>query len=150
MDITTLIGVFLGFFLIILSVFIHQGFTGLKIFYNLEAFLVVLGGTFCATLINYPLSQVIGVFNVAKNVLLTKKSDTQYVISTILDLSQKARKDGLINLEADIQALKNNFMKRALQMVVDGQDQEMIRSVLYTEIDFIKSVTKLDRRYFGL
>ncbi|MDO8735313.1 MAG: motility protein A, partial [Elusimicrobiota bacterium] len=69
MDIATIAGiiVFLGF--VVVSIVHAQGFTALKLFVNMEAFLVVLGGTFCALLVNYPLSQVLGVRKVLRKVL---------------------------------------------------------------------------------
>lgn len=148
MDITTLIGALLGIALIAFSVIFHEGVAGLKIFNNVEAFLVVLGGTFCATLINYPLSQVLGVFKVAQKVLFAKEQDAKSLISTFTNLSQKARREGIISLEQDLHGVNNSFMRRGLQMVIDGHDQDTIRTMLETEMGFIKERHKVGQEIF--
>ena len=60
MDIATIMGIFVFLGLVISSIFIAEGMAGFRPFANLEALLVVMGGTFCATLVNYPLRQVVG------------------------------------------------------------------------------------------
>jgi len=61
MDIATLAGIFVGGLMVFLTVFKSEGLAGFKPFMNMEAIFIVLGGTFCALLVNYPLSQVFGV-----------------------------------------------------------------------------------------
>ena len=72
MDIATFSGiiVFAGF--VVASVYMGEGWAGFKPFMNAEAFLVVLGGTACAILVNYPMSALIGVGKVLKQVLTSK------------------------------------------------------------------------------
>ncbi len=148
MDITTIIGAALGVGLIVFAVVLHQGVEGLAIFNNTEAFLVVIGGTFCATLINYPLSQVIGVFKVTKKALFARRVDTNQIIGSFVNLSKKARREGIIALENEVKKLDNDFMKRGLQMVIDGQDQDFVRTMLETEMGFIKQRHKVGQEIF--
>ena len=69
MDIATVAGIVVFFGLVIVSVFLAEGVAGFKPFLNLEALFVVMGGTFCAILVNYPLVQVIGLGRVLRKVL---------------------------------------------------------------------------------
>ncbi len=148
MDIATIIGAALGVGLIIFAVVLHNGVKGLAMFNNTEAFLVVLGGTFCATMINYPLAQIISVFKVAKNALFARSLNTQAIVAEFVNLSKKARREGIISLESDLRRLDNDFMRRGLQMVIDGQDQDFIRSMLETEIGFLKERHKVGQEVF--
>lgn len=148
MDFATLLGVIAGLGLIMLSVFLHEGVSGLKLFINAEAFLVVLGGTVCATLINYSMAQFINVLGVAKNVIMTKAQDVNYVIASFAMLSQKARREGLIALEHELPKLKNDFMRRGIQMVIDGQDRDSVINLMETEIIFIKERHKVGQEIF--
>lgn len=148
MDIATIIGATLGIGLIAFAVILHNGVKGLLMFNNTEAFLVVLGGTFCATMVNYPLSQIISVFKVAKNALFTHSINTQAVVAEFVNLSKKARREGIISLEGDLRRLDNDFMRRGLQMVIDGQDQDFVRTMLETEIGFLKERHKVGQEVF--
>jgi len=149
MDIATISGiiVFLGF--VFGAIYMGEGMIGFKPFINLEAFLLVMGGTFCAILVNYPLSAVIGVGRVLKQVLTSKGEDTSRLVSTFVLLSQKAKKDGFLALEGDVKALDNDFLKRGVQLVIDGADHEFIRNMLETELDFIRERHKVGREIFN-
>mgnify|MGYP001578313224 CR=1 FL=1 len=149
MDIATIAGiiVFLGF--VVVSITHAQGFAALKLFVNLEAFLVVLGGTFCALLVNYPLSQVLGVRKVLKKVLFSTGEDTTGIVSTFVDFTKKARTEGLLSLEGDVKNVKNDFMRRGTQLVIDGYDSQFISSMLETEIGFIRERHKVGQEIFN-
>lgn len=148
MDIATLFGILAGLGLIFLAIFLHEGMKGVLLFLNTEAILVVLGGTLCATLINYSLSQFINVLGVAKNVFFTKSNDVKQVIATFVNLSQKARREGLIALEHELPTIKSDFMKRGVQMVIDGQDQDSVTMLMETEMIFIKERHKVGQEIF--
>ncbi len=150
MDIATISGVivFLGF--VFGAIYMGGGgIAGFKPFINLEAFLIVMGGTFCAILINYPLSAVIRVGRVLKQVLTSKGEDTSQLVSTFAALSQKAKKEGFLALESNVKALDNDFLKRGVQLVIDGADHEFIRNMMETELDFIRERHKVGREIFN-
>ena len=149
MDIATFSGiiVFAGF--VVASVYLGEGWAGFKPFMNVEAFLVVLGGTACAILVNYPMSALIGVGKVLKQVLTSKGEDTSKLVSTFVTLSQKAKKEGFLALESDAKAIDNDFLKRGVQLVIDGADHEFIRNMLETELDFIRERHKVGREIFN-
>ncbi|HAM38327.1 MAG TPA: motility protein A [Elusimicrobia bacterium] len=149
MDIATITGilVFLGF--VFASIFMSEGMGGFKTFINMEAFLIVIGGTFCALLVNYPLSQVLGLRKVLKKVLLTTGEDTTEIVGSFVDFTKKARTEGLLSLESDVKNLKNDFMRRGTQLVIDGFDSEFIRNMLETEIGFIRERHKVGQEIFN-
>ncbi|MBI5573658.1 MAG: MotA/TolQ/ExbB proton channel family protein [Elusimicrobia bacterium] len=150
MDIATIAGiiVFLGF--VFASIFLAEGISGFKPFVNLEAFMVVIGGTLCALLVNYPLRQVFGVFKVLRKVLFTSGGeDTTEIVSSFVDFTKKARTEGLLSLEGDVKNVKNDFMRRGVQLVIDGFDSEFIRNMLETEIGFIRERHKVGQEIFN-
>lgn len=149
MDIATFTGiiVFLGF--VLGAVYLQEGVAGFVPFMNLEALLVVMGGTFCALLVNFPLSKVIGLMKVLKKVMASKGEDTSKLVSTFVSLSQKAKKEGFLALEGDVKALQDDFMKRGLQLVIDGADHDFIKNMLETELDFIRERHKVGREIFN-
>lgn len=151
MDIATLSGiiVFLGFVFAAVFVGGEYKLSAFDPFINLEAGLVVMGGTFCAILVNYPMSAVIGVGKVLRQVMTSKGEDTSRLVVTFLGLSQKAKKEGFLALEADVKAIDNDFLKRGVQLVIDGADHEFIRNMLETELDFIRERHKVGREIFN-
>ena len=138
MDIATVVGIIAFFGLCIGSIFMSEGVTGFKPFLNMEALLMVMGGTVCATLVNYPMSQLIGVGKVIKKTLMTHGEDTSDIVGTFVSLSQKAKKEGFLALQNDVRGIKSDFLRRGVQLVIDGADHEFIRNMLETEIGFIR------------
>ena len=139
MDIATIVGIFAFFGLTVFMIFHSEGMAGFKPFMNMEAIFIVMGGTFCATLVNYPLAQVIGVGKIIKKTLLSHgEDDTSEIVVTFVNLAQKAKKEGFLALQADLKNIKNDFLRRGVQLVVDGADHEFIRNMLETEIGFIR------------
>lgn len=139
MDIATIFGLLVGFGLVILSVIIAEGVKGFVPFLNAEAFFVVLGGTFCALLVNYPIKEVFKVLKVTKKAFLsTEEEDTPAIITSFVELAKKARTDGFLALENDVKNMKNDFMKRGVQMVVDGLDKDLIQNMMETELGLIR------------
>lgn len=149
MDIATLTGIFIFLGFVFGAIYHSGGVEAFRPFINMEAGLIVMGGTFCALLINFPLSSVISVTKVLKKVLTTKGEDTSKLVSIFVGLSQKAKKEGFLALQADVQAIDNDFLKRGVQLVIDGSDHEFIRNMLETELDFIRERHKAGREIFN-
>lgn len=138
MDLATVFGIIAFLGMAVGTIYHSEGMAGFKPFANPEALFIVMGGTFCATLVNYPLSQVIGLGKILRKVLLSSHEDTGDIVGTFVTLSQKAKKEGFLALQADIKNIQNDFLRRGIQLVVDGADQEFIRNMLETEIGFIR------------
>lgn len=149
MDIATLLGVFVGIGLVFTAVFHAEGLAGFKPFINAEAFLIVMGGTFCALLVNYPISQVFGLFKVVKKVMTSGGEDTSEIVTTFVNFAKKGRTEGFLALEADVKIVKNDFLKRGVQLVIDGSDQEFIRNMMETELGFIEERHKVGQEILG-
>ena len=118
-------------------------------FSNYEAALIVLGGTVCAIFVNYPMSQVFGLVKVLKKVLTTTGEDTSEIVTTFVNFAKKGRTEGFLALEGDVKSLKNDFLKRGVQLVIDGSDQEFIRNMMETEVGFIEERHKVGAEIFN-
>jgi len=149
MDIATLLGIVVGIGLVIFSIFLGEGVNGFKPFLNYEAFLIVMGGTFCALLVNYPISQVFGLLRVLKKVMTYGGEDTSEIVTTFVNFAKKGRTEGFLALEGDVKLLKNDFLKRGVQLVIDGSDQEFIRNMMETELGFIRERHKVGAEIFN-
>jgi chemotaxis protein MotA len=149
MDIATLLGIVAGAGLVVLAILLGEGVAGFKPFMNYEALLVVMGGTFCSLLVNYPISQVFGLFKVLKKVLTSGGEDTSEIVTTFVNFAKKGRTEGFLALEGDVKILKNDFLKRGVQLVIDGSDQEFIRNMMETELGFIRERHKVGQEIFN-
>jgi chemotaxis protein MotA len=149
MDLATILGIVVGLGMVFITVFHAEGLAGFKPFINAEAFLIVLGGTFCALLVNYPLSQVLGLFKVLRKVMSSVPYDHQDLVTTFVRLAKKARTDGFLSLEEDVKNTKDDFLKRGVQLVIDGADKEFIQNMMETELGFIRERHKVGAEIFN-
>ena len=134
MDIATVLGLFLGFGAIFLAGWVG-GTDPHIIFGRWEAFMLIVCGTLGATLTSFPLRTFLrGFFGGFKTAFVTVDYHERDVISTLVSFAEKARREGLLALENEAAALDDDFMRKGIQLVIDGRDTEIIRKVLETEV----------------
>ncbi len=131
MDITTVLGLIIGIVVVTLAILTGSD---LWIFLNLPGFLLVIGGTFAATLIKFPLSGMFVAFTVGiKAAFVNEHDNPRELIDLSIRLTKRARKSGLLSLEKI--KVANSFFKKGIQLCVDGRDAEFIRKMLTKEMD---------------
>ena len=135
MDIATVIGLLMGIVLIIGAIAVGGP---LLPFVNIPSIMIVIGGSFAALLINFPLGRVFSVISVIKNCFFVKLPDTEGVIQNFMEFAKTARRDGLLALENQMEEIDDTFLKRGLEMVVGGNSREELCVVLETEISWIE------------
>jgi chemotaxis protein MotA len=145
MDIATLLGVISAFGLVLAAIFMGSG---LDLFINVPALMIVVGGTIGVTMINYPLKDVIGVLTVVKNAFFTRKSETGELIRRLMAFSNKSRKEGILSLESDLQSIDDEFLKKGVQLSIDGLEPVEIGNLLEVEMDFARSRHQLGAEVF--
>ncbi|RJQ84821.1 MAG: flagellar motor protein PomA [Desulfobacteraceae bacterium] len=129
MDLATIIGLFGGSVLIVISIFLGGSAT---IFFNLPSLLLVGGGTIAVTFIKFKMSDVIGSFNVAMKAFLVKMSDPEAMIEEMVNFTRIAKKEGLIALEKEVAS--DAFAAKALRYLSDGYDEGLIEDMLSKDI----------------
>jgi chemotaxis protein MotA len=98
------------------------------------AALIVLGGTFGSCLLQFQIAVAIASFKAVIRVFKEPKINNREVIQEIIRLANKARKEGVISLEADAQKINDSFLKRALTMAMDGVEPKVLRDTMELEI----------------
>ena len=146
MDITTLIGSIVSFGLVIVSILLG-GEGGW--FLNYPSVMIVVGGTMGATLLAYPLSEVLGVFGVAKNVFLHRSQSAADLIPLIARLAKKARQEGILSFESQLDQLEDPFLVKGIQMAIDGMESSAIEDVMATEIQYVEERHRLGAEIFS-
>lgn len=132
MDIATLIGLTLGFGAVIGGQILEGGHVGALV--QPTAALIVLGGTFGATFVSFPLRTVLKAFHDVATAFREPEENPEKVITLLVAYANKARKNGLIALEEDSRQLKDPFMKQGVDMMVDGLASEEIVDILQIEL----------------
>ena len=140
MDIATIVGLILSFILVIFGIVFNEdtlGFDFYKLgsFINYPSVLITFGGSFMAV---YTASKSTKeFFNNLKSFKLALKtlpSNEAETITTIIELSNVARKEGLLALEEAANGIEDSFLKKGILLIVDGTDPELVRSILETEL----------------
>ena len=135
MDMSTLAGIIAGCAFMIISILLDGE---LGSYYDLPSIMITLGGTFAATLVAYPFERLASMPKVAKNLFFSIEEKPQNIISTIIELANIARKEGLLALEEAAYRIGDPFLQKGILLIVDGTDPELVRNILETELNFIE------------
>ncbi len=140
MDIASIAGILLGVVMFVFGVLSSgSGVTGLINMFDLASIIITLGGSISGTLGSNKLPDFIGGL---KSITLTFKDEVQdpaQVIKNIIDLSNTARKEGLLALEEAANGIEDDFLKKGIMLVVDGTDPELVRGILETDLTCIEA-----------
>ena len=136
-DLGTLIGLFAGITIIVIGILNSGG--KLFWFFSFNSILIVVGGTLAATMVNLPLKAVRNLFNILKNVFKGEDYDYVGIINEIVEKAQKARKDGLLSLEADLPNMREGFFKNGIELAINERESSRLRTFLNLEMNNIAS-----------
>lgn len=130
------LGLFMGFVLtwalIIGSAMLGGSLVG---YYDLPSVVLVVFGSITLMFITHPASKVIAGALATKRLFFPDKFDFAGTIDTLVDFAEKARRDGILSLEAASADIKDPFFKSALQMVIDTTDPAVMEQILNSEIE---------------
>lgn len=146
MDVTTIIGLLLGFGAVLGSIVLEGGHLGA--FLNLSAFIIVVGGTLGASTVSFSLDTMLKVPRFLKDAFSQVQIDSVERVRQITGLSLKARRDGLLSLEDDATAAGEPMMNKGLQLIVDGTEPELTKTVLETELVVWEQQERLGEQVF--
>jgi len=138
MNITYIIGVVLCFAIMMLGMaggFPPYNFKLLLHFYDPASIMITVGCTIAVVIASFPAKTLASIPKHLKIVLNVKKNDPKYYIDQLVELAQKARKDGLLSLEEMANQQPDPFFKQAIMLIVDANDPERVRSTLVNDID---------------
>ena len=138
MDFATILGIVLAIVCLAISAYIGE--VDVKIIFSrYEAFILVFGGTLGATLVSFPMKTFLrGIVEGAKTAFTEPKYHEREVIATLVSFAEKARREGLLALENEAAALEDEYMRKGIQLVIDGRDTDIIRKILETEAAFVQ------------
>lgn len=146
MDISTLGGLIAGLVLIIWG--IMSGQAGLMDYIDTGSVIIVVGGTFAAFFVAFPLSNALTVGKVFGKSMKNVDFNLNDIIGKIIDLANVARREGLLALEEAVTEIQDDFLQKGVMLIVDGTDPELVKNILETEMDSIEDRHSLGKALF--
>lgn len=139
MDIASLVGLILGVAMFLVGVLSSgAGVAGLGSMWDTASFVITIGGSISSVITSHKLPDIITGLKGITLIFKNKTEDPAVVIQTIIDLSNIARKEGLLALEEAANGIEDQFMKKGVMLVVDGTDPELVRGILETDLNCIE------------
>lgn len=132
MDLATVIGLALGFGLVFLAILLGGS---LGAFIDAPSVLIVVAGTLAITTVSFTLKEVIKGQGLLLKTILFKLADPVEESKSLLDLAQKARANGLLAIQGDVDGINDDFLRSGLTMAVDGSTPEVIEQVMKADIN---------------
>jgi chemotaxis protein MotA len=133
LDIASLTGIVAGLGLIMSAILMGGDFS---LFVNIPGIMIVVGGTLSATLLTFPLNDVLSAFKAAVFVFSSKQDNPNDMVFTMIELCKITRKEGLVGLSKT--KSDHAFVSKACMLISDGADEKIISDTLTIEIDAMK------------
>jgi len=99
------------------------------------AAIIVFGGTLGAVMLQFPLRVVFAAFRSLGAVFFDHSRDPQSLIGEIVGYAHKARKEGIVSLDSELEAIQDPFLKKTLMLAIDGTEPQEIRKMMELELD---------------
>ena len=151
MDKASLIGSIFGVVVCgatVMLVVSHGG--NLMMFWSLKGVIMVFGGTISVLFMAMPMDKLMQVPGYIKAFFREPSQSVGETVSIMSTLSDKARRDGILALESEVENIKDPFLAQALKMAVDGTDEHVIESTLRLEVMSMQERHKAGKKFFDL
>ncbi len=148
MDLGTIIGIVGGLALLGATVYTSGGSMGN--FLHAGSVMTTFGGTLAALFVAYPFMKLKEVWSVGRHAFNKKEQHAGEMINMLVTFSEKARREGLLALEDDIEEVDDPFLRKGVQLVVDGTDPELVKNIMNTDLDKIESRHNVGKDLFDM
>ena len=147
MDLGTVIGLLVAT-IGILGGFIIEGGAVAGLF-NIPGLMIVVVGTLGATMVAFPLGQILKIPKLYMIAILGgSHQDSSEMSASLVEMAEKARREGLLSLEDEAQKVHDPFAKKGLMLMIDGTDPEALRSILEIDIEGVSARHKENAKVF--
>lgn len=139
----TLIGLIVALLGVLVGGF-FKGVSPVVLVTNVPALLIVIVGSLGATMASFDMKATSGVFSAIMRAILPKPTaDPGERLERLVDFASRARHEGILSLESDVSQLEDPFMRKALQLAIDGNDPEAVADVMRTDIRTMRARHKV-------
>ncbi len=146
-DLFTVIGLSISLGAIFVAILLHG--LPLYTYFDLAALLIAVISPFGAAFVSVPFDSIKNIPRVLSEVIFkSEEIDYAEIIETLVTFAEKARREGLLSLENDIQDIQDPFMRKAIQLIVDGTDPEMVKHIMITDVEQMELRHLLNKKFF--
>ncbi|QQK81178.1 flagellar motor protein MotP [Salicibibacter cibi] len=147
LDLFTPIGLILGLVVIGLAIYFNSGMDVVILFMQLASVFIVFGGVSAALFVNFSAPELRKLPAIVKEAFRHRKYDLRELNDTFVMLAKKARKEGLLALESQLDDdVEDPFIKKGVRLAVDGIEPEMIQDIMMAEVVSMEERHKRGRR----
>ncbi|MFC1732796.1 motility protein A [candidate division KSB1 bacterium] len=136
MDIATIVGLGLGVLFCLLAIILAGG--DIMLFISPASAMVTVGGTIAAVIISYSLKSFLNVPKVLMNVFFIKEESPHEIIGLLVKFAERARREGILALEKQLEEVTDEFLKNGIQLAVDGTEPELLKDIMETELFYLE------------
>src|SRR6202167_3001632 len=148
MDLATIIALVLAWGAVLFSMF-HASEGAMGSYFKPPELFLVFGGSLGAAMLSMPLHSITGIVSYIKKWAMNKEAHIEHIIKEMVQYAETARRDGVLALEAVSREAPDPFLRRGLQLTIDGTDPEIIERILRIEIDAMIDRHKHGKHFFG-
>jgi chemotaxis protein MotA len=145
LDLTTVIGYIIAWLLVIGGM---AAGGNIGAYVDFPSILITVGGTTGAIIVSYPADILKTLGGAVKRAFISNDPNLLAMVQTIVSFAEKARREGLLALEGDVAELTDEFLKKSIQLVVDGTDPELVKAILDTEIGIMEDRHSANKAIF--
>ena len=131
----TIIGLVAGILMVLVPIISGGQIAG---FFSFPSLVLVLGGTIAATLINFRMRDVMTVLSIVRQVFQQDAPEPDQLIDKMVGIARISRREGMLALEGQINTIDDHFLKRAVQLAVDGVSPDAMKDILSTDIQVMQ------------
>ncbi|HYP06930.1 MAG TPA: flagellar motor protein [Bryobacteraceae bacterium] len=110
--------------------------------------IIVLGGTIGAVMVTSPTAALVGAVRSLRLVFFQRAYDARKLVDDVLTFATRARRNGIVSLESDVDRIPDPFLRKALGLAVDGTDVQDLQQIMHLEIDADERRSKTEARVF--
>ena len=147
MNISPIIGLAGGFVAIVITILLAK--TPFTAYIDMPSVFTTIVGSTMAMVVAQGIPRFLQLPKWIGIIVGGKKYQEEKIISQLVAFSEKARREGLLSLEEEMEQIEDEFMRKGLQLVVDGTDPEIIKSILYNDVSQVDSRHKVGINFFG-
>ena len=137
MDFGTIFGIIAGFVVTVVSIILAKG--NLMLYIDVASMFMTIGGSVAAMLVAHGIPRFLGQVKWLRLVMRIPRWGEERIIARLVAFSEKARREGLLALEDDLDEVEDDFLRKGVQLVVDGTDPEIIKNILYNDLNGMQS-----------
>ncbi|MDH5752271.1 MAG: MotA/TolQ/ExbB proton channel family protein [Deltaproteobacteria bacterium] len=130
MDIGSIVGLIIALALMLLGMGQY-----LSAFVDFPSLMIVVGGTLGATMVFFPLDNLLGMGGIIKKIFFSQSQSPSGLVATIIDFAGRARREGILSLQNASNETDDEFLTKGINLVVDGIEEGLILEIMNNEID---------------